>query len=331
VARSGDLLALAALLAGGSALVAGGPALVVALTRVLRLGLDRALALDLAPEAALHGALAALSACALPVAAAAALGTAAAGRLVAGPVWSVEACSWRWERLDLARGLSRLCSAARLGRVPLDLARAGALLASAAFALGGAAPALSALPRLEPRALLLALDRLALRALLALLPALAFFAAADLALALRRHRAGLRMTRDEVRRDQREEEGDPGRKAERRRLHRLLAEAPPLARATCVVVNPIHFAVALRHERGSGAAPLVLAKAAGRAAARLRSDARRAGVPVVKDVPLARALHRLCEVGEEIPEELFEAAAAVLAHLYAAAERPASAGPGMEG
>jgi flagellar biosynthesis protein FlhB len=61
----------------------------------------------------------------------------------------------------------------------------------------------------------------------------------------------------------------------------------------------------------------VLAKGAGAAAARLRSLARRAGVPVVHDAPLARALHRLSEVGDEIPEALYDAAAAVLAHLHA--------------
>ena len=93
-----------------------------------------------------------------------------------------------------------------------------------------------------------------------------------------------------------------------------------MARATVVVVNPTHLAVALRHDRGGPDAPRVVAKGAGRAAARIRSAARRAGVPVVRDVPLARALHRLTEVGEEIPEELYQAAAVVLAHLYGAEE-----------
>jgi flagellar biosynthesis protein FlhB len=82
------------------------------------------------------------------------------------------------------------------------------------------------------------------------------------------------------------------------------------------VVNPTHVAVALVHRRDQGDAPRVVAKGTGVAARRLRSEARRAGVPVVHDVPLARALHRLAEVGDEIPEELYDAAAAVLAILY---------------
>jgi len=88
-----------------------------------------------------------------------------------------------------------------------------------------------------------------------------------------------------------------------------------------VVVNPTHLAVALGHERGNDEAPRVLAKGAGGEAARIRAAARRAGVPVVHDAPLARALFRLAGVGEAIPRELFEAAAAVLAQVYRLAAR----------
>jgi type III secretion protein U len=148
------------------------------------------------------------------------------------------------------------------------------------------------------------------------------FGALDWGLARRRHLRSLRMTRDEVRREQKDDEGDPAHRAERRRRHRALLEASPASRATVVVVNPSHVAVALRHDRASDDAPRLVAKGTGRAAARIRSAARLAGVPIVRDPPLARALHRLAEVGEEIPEELFDAAAAVLAHLYGAKETP---------
>ena len=131
------------------------------------------------------------------------------------------------------------------------------------------------------------------------------------------------MTRDEVRREQREDEGDPGHRAERRRLHRALLGAGPVSRATVVVVNPTHVAVALRHDPAGEDAPRVVAKGTGLAAARIRSAARRAAVPIVRDVPLARALFRLGEVGEEIPAELYDAAAAVLVHVYGlGGERP---------
>ena len=130
------------------------------------------------------------------------------------------------------------------------------------------------------------------------------------------------MTREEVARERRDDEGDPRLKLERRGLHRALAAAAPLRRATCLVVNPTHVAVALHHARGAEDAPLVVAKGIGEAAARLRGEARRAGVPIVHDVTLARALFRLAEVGDEIPEELYEAAAAILVHVHGLAAEP---------
>jgi type III secretion protein U len=157
---------------------------------------------------------------------------------------------------------------------------------------------------------------------LRLVAALAALALVDVWRVRRRHRSALRMTRDEVRREQREDQGDPALRGERQRHHRALLEAGPVARATVVVVNPTHLAVALRHHRGEPDAPRVVAKGKGRAAARIRSAARRAGVPVVRDVPLARALDRLVEVGDEIPERLYDAAAVVLARLYGGEAAP---------
>ena len=84
------------------------------------------------------------------------------------------------------------------------------------------------------------------------------------------------------------------------------------------MVNPTHLAVILGHRRGSDDAPVVLAKRRGAAAEGLRRQARRAGLPVVPDAALARALWRLAEVGESIPEELYDAAAVVLARVHGA-------------
>jgi type III secretion protein U len=146
------------------------------------------------------------------------------------------------------------------------------------------------------------------------------FGALDLLLVRRRFRGLLMMTPDEVERERREEEGDPRHKAERRRQHRALASAGPVSRAAVVVVNPTRLAVALGHRPEADEAPVVLAKGTGDDAARIRALARRAGVPIVRDVALARALYQLAEVGEEIPAELYQAAAVVLARVYGLAE-----------
>lgn len=98
---------------------------------------------------------------------------------------------------------------------------------------------------------------------------------------------------------------------------RMMADVPM---ADVVVTNPTHYAVALKYEAGASA-PIVVAKGMDHLAAKIREAAEEAGVPLVPDPPLARALHKMVEVGQEIPEDLFEAVAAVLAHVYRVARR----------
>jgi type III secretion protein U len=136
----------------------------------------------------------------------------------------------------------------------------------------------------------------------------------DYVLAWRRHRKELMMTRDELKKEHRESEGDPRHRAQRRALHRALALGGPargVQRATAVVVNPTHIAVALRYAPDECEAPYLVAKAREGEAVVLRGEAQRRGIPVVRDVALARSLVNY-DVGEEIPEELYRAAAVVL-------------------
>ena len=268
------------------------------------------------PWPALVRALALLARTSLPIAGAAGLAALAAGMLQTRGLFSVEAVRFRLGRLHPGRGIARLLSSERLVAEALGAARAFAGLALGWRLLAGAWPSIAGAPQVEVRALWSLFPALAAKMALALGGLLLAFGSVDVALARRRHRKALMMTRHEVARERREDEGEPRLKLERRRLHRALAAAIPVRRATCVVVNPTHLAVGLHHEKGTDGAPLVIAKGMGEAAARLRAEARRAGVPVVHDVALARALFRLADVGDEIPEELYEAAAAVLVHVH---------------
>jgi type III secretion protein U len=315
VARSAELSAAGALAAGLLALAVTGPSATTALVRTIRAALLSATSAELDPAATLLGATLVFGRLAAPILLAAAAGGALAAALATGFAVTPGALRPRLERVDPFRGLRRLCSLGQVATALLGLAKTGVLVAVVLSWLRGAAGALAELPRGEAAALLRAAAPLGgLAARLAFV--FAVFGLLDLALSRRRHETQLRMTRDEVRREHKEDEGDPQHRAERRRIHRALAEAAPVSHATCVVVNPTHVAVALHHERDGADAPRVLAKGLGESAARIRSAARRAGVPIVRDVALARALYRLAEVGDEIPEELYEAAAAVLAHLY---------------
>ncbi|AEI69021.1 flagellar biosynthesis protein FlhB [Corallococcus macrosporus] len=136
----------------------------------------------------------------------------------------------------------------------------------------------------------------------------------DYALAWRRHLKDLMMTREELKREYKESEGDPQHKGQRKALHRQLAQggaARGVQKATAVVVNPTHIAVALRYDADECDAPYLVAKARETDALAMREQARRLDIPVVRDIPLARSLIHY-DVGEPIPEELYQAAAVVL-------------------
>lgn len=321
IPSSRQLTAAASLLAGVAALSATADATSHALADAIRLGLADALGGG-EPWPALIRSLHVLARTATPPCAAAALGAAVAGAVQARGLFAPGVLAFRLDRLHLAKGLARVASPSRWGTAALGCLETAALLLACWHVLSPGLAASLQGPRLGPGALLRSLAPLTLRVTLTIGALLAVFGAIDLALVSRRHRRNLMMTRGEVLRELREDGGDPRRKLERRRLHRALAEAAPVRRAACLVVNPTHLAVALQHARGSEEPPLVLAKAAGAAAATLRREASRAGVPIVRDVPLARALFHLAEVGDAIPVELYDAAAAVLVHVHRASVKP---------
>jgi flagellar biosynthesis protein FlhB len=147
----------------------------------------------------------------------------------------------------------------------------------------------------------------------------------DLAVVRRALRTRLRMTKAEIKQEHRESEGDPQWKSARQRAHQeMLAAATVNAvkDATVVIVNPEHLATALRYVHGEDEAPTVLATGDGDLARRIRDAARAYGIPVVRDVPIARALAEL-QVGDTIPEALYEAVAAILDEVWSEEERRA--------
>ncbi len=129
----------------------------------------------------------------------------------------------------------------------------------------------------------------------------------------------LKMTKQEVKDEMRNMDGDPHIKMRRRQLalaalkERLKVDVPT---ADVVVTNPTEFAVALRYDPDAMAAPRVVAKGQGQLAARIRQIAIDAGVPILERKPLARALYKLCDVGGEVPEQFFSAVAEILAYVY---------------
>jgi len=133
-----------------------------------------------------------------------------------------------------------------------------------------------------------------------------------------------RMSKDEIKREHRESEGDPALKAARRRAHQEAltgATLGALKTASVVIVNPTHLATALKYSEEEELAPSVIAQGQGEMAKLIIEAARAYGVPIVRDVPIARALNEL-EIGDEIPEALYEAVAEILREIWQAEAKP---------
>jgi type III secretion protein U len=140
-------------------------------------------------------------------------------------------------------------------------------------------------------------------------------AAADFYFQRKQHIKQLMMTKQEVKQEHKENEGDPQIKGKRRQLHREMANGEVekrVKKSTVLVTNPTHFAIALYYEKGHTRLPLLLAKAKGPLALRMIDIARREGVPVMQHVPLARALYSDGDIDQFIPRDLIEPVAEVL-------------------
>jgi flagellar biosynthetic protein FlhB len=131
--------------------------------------------------------------------------------------------------------------------------------------------------------------------------------------------ARMRMTPEEMKKEYKENEGDPHLKGKRKRRARELAKkrlGTTVPTADVVLVNPTEYAVALRYRADEDGAPRVLAKGRGPVAERIREIARKAGVPIIAEPPLCRLIHKIVPEGKEIPGQLFSAVAEVLAYVY---------------
>ncbi|HPJ93875.1 MAG TPA: flagellar biosynthesis protein FlhB [Deltaproteobacteria bacterium] len=133
------------------------------------------------------------------------------------------------------------------------------------------------------------------------------------------HKKDLMMTKQEVKEEMKQLEGNPQIKSRIRsiQLHmarrRMMKEVP---KADVVITNPTHLAVALQYERGKMVAPVVVAKGAGILAEKIKEIARTSHIPIVEDKPLARALYKTVEIGDIIPEKWYKAVAEILAYVY---------------
>lgn len=245
-----------------------------------------------------------------------------------GFLLSGKAVTPSFSRINPLQGLQRLFSTRSLVELTKTILKAGLLTILLVNAYMQSIPTLAALAATDIAAAAPALAALALR--LGLISAAGLLVLAGLDYLYQRwdFQRSARMTRDELREEMRQTEGAPEVRSRIRQLQRRMARGRMMLAvptADVVVTNPTHFAVAIVYHTESMGAPQVVAKGAGLVAARIKAIAAENGVPVLENKPLAQALFKYVEIGMEIPAELFQAVAEVLAYIYGLRRKGGSA------
>lgn len=317
---SRELASLAGLAGASIALLLFAPAAAEDLARHLIVFIGQAHALDVS-----HGiggplrlaALAALRA-AGPVAFGTILAAIVTVLLQTGMLLNLGALRPNFSRVNPRAGLQRLFGADGLVEALKSCGKIVIMSLIAWHVLAGDLAALLAAPFVDAATLAVRCTRPILHVLIAVLLAQTVIAAADLVWVRVRHARSMRMSRQDIRDEQKETEGDPKVRMRFRQLRlrrarkRMLAAVP---KATVVITNPTHYAVALAYDRAKNAAPRVVAKGVNSMAARIREVAQANRVPLVVNPPLARALHRV-ELDTDIPAEHYKMVAEIIAYVW---------------
>jgi flagellar biosynthetic protein FlhB len=224
----------------------------------------------------------------------------------------------KFSRLNVVEGLGRMFSLHGLTELGKALMKAALIGGVGALVLWKTKDSMLALAAQRPDAAMETLARLVTVSVLSIAAVMILLVIVDVPLQLWRHAKQLRMTKEEVKREARESDGDPHVRAAMRAMQResarkrMMAEVP---KADVIVTNPTHYAVALRYDE-TMRAPTVIAKGADLIAATIRGIAESHRIPVLEAAPLARALFHHTDIGAQIPEKLYTAVAEVLAYVF---------------
>lgn len=333
VPRSRELTTLVGLMVGSGGLWFLGESLARRLAGIMADGLrlDRKVAFD-APAALARASTEALEAlyALAPLFVAVLAGAILAPIAIGGWVFTTKSLAPNFERLDPVAGLGRMFSLR--GVIDLLKATGKAILIGSvgAWVIWSSRDAVVALSHESVPQAFGHAGHLVGHAFLMLTLAFSLLAVIDVPLQLWDYNRRHRMSRAELRQEARESEGDPQIKARIRAQQREMARRRMMAevpKADVVVTNPTHFAVALKYKDGEMRAPVVVAKGRDLVAMRIRELGNRHGVPVLEAPPLARALYRHAELGDEIPRVLYAAVAEVLAYVFQLRNWRSGAGP----
>jgi flagellar biosynthesis protein FlhB len=223
------------------------------------------------------------------------------------------------ERLNPANGLKKLFSVEALVKVGFSLLKIIALGIIAALVVRSRIGVIASLSDDKLASAAASAWSVVMRMAIYMTAVIAFIGVADYLYKRRQFETSLRMTKQELKEELRQEEGDPLIKSRIRQLQRERARRRMLAQvptSTVVITNPTHIAVALKYEQGSNSAPTLVAKGTGRTATIISDLARRHSVPIIERPAIAQVLYKTVKEGEEIPQALFRVVAEVIAFVY---------------
>jgi flagellar biosynthetic protein FlhB len=322
VLQSRELATFVVLMTGGTALWMMASGLGQTLSNIVRGGLqfnpgiarDDALVMAQLSNQFFEAALALAPFLALMV-----IATLASPLLLRGWLFSTKALAPKFERLNPLTGIKRVFSSQGLVELVKSLAKVGLLGVVSFWLIWSNLDAIFSLSLENPATAIEHMGDLIGRVFMLASGAMIFIVVLDLPYQIWSYYNKLKMTKEQLRQEAKESDGDPHVKARIRAQQREMARRRMMAEiptADVVVTNPTHYAVALKYSEGKMGAPRVVAKGADAVAARIREIAAENRVPLLEAPPLARALFRHTELGDEIPATLYAAVAEVLAYVF---------------
>lgn len=259
----------------------------------------------------------------------------AAGMIQNGLIISAEQIKPKLDKISLKSGLKRLFSMKSIAEFAKGIAKIAIVAAVGVAIIWPAFSGLERLPSMELMSWLGVMHSLTVRLMIGVLAVVSLIAVLDFLFQRFQHLKQMRMSRQDIKDEMKNSEGDPQVRARLRQIRRERAQQrmmQAVPEASVVIANPTHFAIALKYELNEMAAPVVLAKGIDAVALKIREVAEEHDIPVIRNPPLARALHAGAEIGDEIPAEHFKAVAEIIGYvlrlkgkLPGVAQRPAGA------
>ncbi len=243
----------------------------------------------------------------------------AANIMQIGFLFTTKPLSLKWDRLNPIAGMKRIASISSLAKLGTSIGKVIVMVTIASLFISTNLPMLQGMATAEPDIILGVTGGKILELSFQLALAMLVIAILDFSFQKWKHEKDLKMTKQEVREEMKNMDGDPHMRQRRKEAHKKLAQAKEMnavPSADVVVTNPTHISVALKYDPEKNPAPVVVAKGMGEIALRIREIARENNIPIIERKPLARALYRDIKVGQPISEDMYEVFVEIMAYVY---------------